>query len=143
MAGCGGCSDISAGFADGNHQFNFVLKIRGHRRIGHCTAVRHDRIRRLHEEKWLLTFRIEAHLAHVRRIIAADTVNSMDRKARSVEHGDSGWLRRLKSKSYLASLWRHHPRCSRHSPSASCTGRSEKLNSVASVVKARCEYGVQ
>jgi hypothetical protein len=68
-------------------------------------AVRHDRVRGLHEVKRRLTIRIRAGLARVRRVVPADAVNAVHGKlATAVGYCDAGF-RNLEHFSLSLEAW--------------------------------------
>src|SRR5258705_10221560 len=104
-----------------------MLKIVGSSRIGHLGSGRHDRVRRLHEEERRLAIRVEAHLACVLRIVAANAVNAPNREyfVAAVDRNDG--LHRCRNSmthGYNPQTWA--ARSSRHKPTFSCKERSEK-----------------
>src|SRR5579883_934098 len=78
-----GLGDIRATFSQRHDQLNLVMQVRGPGRIGHIAAIGNDGVRRLREEKGRLAIGIHPHLAGMRRIIAGDAIDTVDRKALS------------------------------------------------------------
>ena len=110
-----------------------------------------DGVGRLHEEERRLAVRVLAHLAGVGGVVAADAEDAVDGELfvapatvrvcsggasmasfMGVVPGQSDQRRCSRMGIKGAAAYGHQRRCSRHRPSACCTGRSEKLNSTAS-----------
>lgn len=86
-------ADIDASLPDGDHQFDFVVKIFGRKRVGDLAAGIHHRICRLGEEEGGIALVI-AHFAYMGGIISSHTKNAPDRKtllAIPDGNGRSGW----------------------------------------------------
>ena len=67
--------NVRTAFADSNHQFDFVVKIIGKRRIGHGAGAIHHGICRFCEKERRFTGVI-SHFHHVFFIVAAHTKNA-------------------------------------------------------------------
>ena len=73
--------DVLSAFTNRNDHLDLVMDILGADGVIDRRAALHDRVGRLHEEKWRLAIRVVAHLARVLGIVAADAKNAADRKA--------------------------------------------------------------
>ena len=81
-----GDRDVAAAALERDHEFDLVVHVLGQRRIGHRSAVRHDRVGGLGEEERRRPL-VLPHLADVLDIVAAD--------APDAANGESlGWCRR-------------------------------------------------
>src|SRR5690349_18896117 len=78
--------NLMAAAVDRHYELDLMMQIRSAGRILHVAAFGHDRVRGLQEEKRRLLVRILPHLARVRRVIAPDAIDTVDRKARLVAH---------------------------------------------------------
>src|SRR6266852_759814 len=113
---------------DRHHQLHLVRQLLRERRVGDVAALRHDRVGRLGEEEGRLAVGVAAHLAGVLGVVASHAVDAPDREhGVGAAHGQRG---QVPGRDHVAG--HQATTSSRQSPSAFCTGRSEKLNSTAS-----------
>jgi hypothetical protein len=123
--------DVAAACSDGDDELDLVVVVGGLARIRHGRIARgvDHRIGRLHEEERRLAVGVLAHLTGMRRVVAAHAEDTVDREA-LVAAGDAEGVERRNGDGVVHVRqvgWdrEDQSRCSRHSPSACCTGRSE------------------
>src|SRR6185437_3614321 len=82
--------DIAAAAAEGYHQLDLVVQIGGHRGIRDLAGIGYDGVGRLHEEERVLAVRIVAHLARMRRVVAADAIDAANGEGLAALDGHRG-----------------------------------------------------
>ena len=83
--------DVFSTLADRDHHLDLVMDILGADRVIDRRAALHDRVGRLHEEKWRLAIRVVAHLARVFGVVAANAENAADWKAQVAARDRQRW----------------------------------------------------
>ena len=71
-----GCLNIAASLAHGHHEFNFVMQVAGHGRVGEIFVVEHEVVGIFLKEKWQFTVRVMTHFARMFCVVAAHAVNA-------------------------------------------------------------------
>src|SRR5689334_5364900 len=88
----GGGIDHLAPFADGHHQFDLVMKIRGQRWVWDCSPTLHQGIRGFAKKDRRLALRIIAHLADMIGVVAAHTKDTPNGEPLIASRECDAWL---------------------------------------------------